>query len=179
MTGLSKWHKHMYIQKEWLNTSTTCETDTTQVHTQGGAHVHPPTWKEVSLRNIKNAFFINSLWEYAKVHFRKAKFQNFPGEHAPRTPPPLEHTRTFGAQSYFCLTNSEVLPQDCYYQWVIVSIILRILINYKKTFLLFTRKRYTFRILYRDIYFKDCWYNWAAQAWSAPSCQKSCVRACY
>ena len=41
------------------------------------------------------------------VHFREAKFQNFPGEHAPGPP---YCTRAFGARYYFCRTNSELLP---------------------------------------------------------------------
>ena len=42
------------------------------------------------------------------VDFREAKFQNFPGEHAPRTP--LVYPR-LGAQSYFSRINFLLLPQ--------------------------------------------------------------------
>ena len=41
------------------------------------------------------------------VHFREARFQNFPGEHAPGHP---YCTRAFGARYYFCRTSSELLP---------------------------------------------------------------------
>ena len=40
------------------------------------------------------------------VHFREAKFQNFPGDHAPG---PSQCTRAFGARYYFYRTNSELL----------------------------------------------------------------------
>ena len=41
------------------------------------------------------------------AHSREAKFQNFPGGHAPG---PSQCTRAFGARSYFSRTNSELLP---------------------------------------------------------------------
>ena len=41
------------------------------------------------------------------VHFREAKFQNFPEGHGPR---PLTCTRAFGAPFYFCHNNSLVFP---------------------------------------------------------------------
>ena len=45
----------------------------------------------------------------------------------------------------------------CYFQWVILSIILRILRTQKDVSFL-SRKGCTFRI-YRNIYFKDCWHE--------------------
>ena len=43
------------------------------------------------------------------VHFREAKFQNFPGEHAPGTP--LLHAPSVLDHIYItCRTNSELLP---------------------------------------------------------------------
>ena len=76
------------------------------------------------------------------LHFREAKFQNFPGEHVPGPrcvlAPSVLHPIFAGPTlNSFC--------QACYYyQWVIFSLILRILIT-QKHFSFFTRKRYTFR----------------------------------
>ena len=53
--------------------------------------------------------FIFSLYltdNAQNVHFREAKFQNFPGEHVPGR---SQCTRAFGARYYFYRSNSELL----------------------------------------------------------------------
>ena len=71
-------------------------------------------------RTFRFIFSLHLSENAQNVHFREAKFQNFPEEHVPGTP---YCTRAFGARNYFCRTSSELLRRVCYYQWVIVSII--------------------------------------------------------
>ena len=62
------------------------------------------------------------------VHFREAKFQNFPGEHAPGPPgvlAPLALDPIFAGLTLNCFRRA------CYYQLVILAIILRILLIQK------------------------------------------------
>ena len=58
-------------------------------------------------RNFRLIFLLHLSENAQNVHFREAKFQNFPGEHAPGPPWP---TRAFGARYYLGRTNSELLP---------------------------------------------------------------------
>ena len=70
---------------------------------------------------------------------------------------PPDPPSVLGAWPSFCQTNSELLA--CYYQLVVLSIILHILIT-QKDVSFFSRKGCTFRIKQnRDIYFKDCWHE--------------------
>ena len=89
-----------------------------------------------------------SLKMRKNVHFREAKFQNFPGEHAPGPP---QHTRAFGAPYYFCQTNSEMLPPG-----VIVPIgntqYNNTYLTYAKNVSFLSRKGCTFRIIQRYLH---------------------------
>ena len=58
-------------------------------------------------RKIRFIFSLRLSKNAQNVRFREAKFQSFPGEHAPGLP---QCTRIFGAPYYFCRTNSELLP---------------------------------------------------------------------
>ena len=94
------------------------------------------------------------------VHFREAKFRNFPGSMPPGPPPPPPRcTRAFGARSCFRLTNSELLP---------LGMLLPMgntISQYNITYLVtqnifhFSLEKGAPSILYRDIYFKDCWHE--------------------
>ena len=66
------------------------------------------------------------------VHFREVKFQNFPGEHAPGSP--------YALDTIFAGLTLNCFRRACYYQWVIHSIILRILPT-RKNVSLVSRKR--------------------------------------
>ena len=91
------------------------------------------------------------------VHFREAKSQNFQGT-CPRTPLVLSHLQ------YLIL----FLPDQ---QWVIITIILRILIA-QKHFSIFTRKGCTFRIIQRYI-LRTADIIRSTQAQSAPPSEKA------
>ena len=71
------------------------------------------------------------------VHFRKAQFQNFLGEHAPEPPRVLD--------TIFAGITLNCFRVTCYYQWIILSIILLILRTLKDVSFL-SRKGCTFRI---------------------------------
>ena len=71
------------------------------------------------------------------VHFREAKFQNFPGEHAPGPPTVLAPS---ALDTIFVGLTLNCFRRACYYQWVILSIILRILPTQKDVSFL-SRKR--------------------------------------
>ena len=58
---------------------------------------------------IRFIFSLHLSKNAQNVHFREAKFKNFPGELAPGPPPP-QCTHAFGTPYYFCRTNSELLP---------------------------------------------------------------------
>ena len=82
------------------------------------------------------------------MHFREAKFQKFPGEHAPGPPTvvaPMALDPIFAGLTLNCL----LLPMGN--------------TQYNITYLNYTKRRFFFSvekgapsILYRDIYFKDC-----------------------
>ena len=78
----------------------------------------------------------------------------------PLDPPPLspQCIRIFSTPSYFCLTNSDLpcFRWACYNHRVIISIILHILTTQKHFFSL---GKGAPSVLYRDIYFKDCWHK--------------------
>ena len=92
--------------------------------------------------------FLFSLHLSENVHFRKAKFQNFPGEHTPGPPsllaPSALHTN-FGGLTLNCFRRAY------YFKSVILSIILRILRTQKDVSFL-SRKRCTFRIIQRYLF---------------------------
>ena len=85
------------------------------------------------------------------VHFREAKFQNFPGEHAPGPPSVLA---LLALDPIFAGLTLNCFLRACYYQWVILGIILRILITQK--YVSFSVEMGALSVLYSDIYFKDC-----------------------
>ena len=55
-------------------------------------------------------FSLNLSENTQNVHFREAKFQNFPEEHAPRPRSVLAALALHPIFWYFCRTNSELLP---------------------------------------------------------------------
>ena len=55
-------------------------------------------------------FSLNFSEKAQNVHFREAKFQNFPGERASRPPPPPQCTLALGARYYLYRTNYELPP---------------------------------------------------------------------
>ena len=66
----------------------------------------------------------------------------------------------------------------CYFQSIILSIILRIFVH-KKMFL-FSVAKGAPSVLYRDIYFKDCRHEVRSSLkCTPPPRQKGCVRACH
>ena len=82
------------------------------------------------------------------VQLREAKFQNFHGEHAPGSPysvfaPSLLDPISAGL-------TLKCFRRTCYYQWAIVSIILRILITQNHLFF-FSLAKGAPSVLYRDI----------------------------
>ena len=76
----------------------------------------------------------------------------FPGGACSRSP---ECTRTFGARSDFCRTNSELLPAGMLLPMGNTRYNITYL-NYTEICFFFSRNGCTFRIIYSDIYFKDC-----------------------
>ena len=103
-------------------------------------------------RKFRFIFSLNLSEITQNVQLREAEFQNFPGEHVPGSP-------------YSVLAPSALDPisagltlkcfrWSCYYQWAIVSKILRILITQNHLFF-FTSKGCTFCIIQRYIYFND------------------------
>ena len=84
------------------------------------------------------------------VHFREAKFQSFPGQYAPR--PPSVLTPSMLDTSFAGLTLN-CFRRACYYQWLILSILLCVL--HTKMFL-FSVEKGAPSGLYRDIYSKNC-----------------------
>ena len=60
------------------------------------------------------------------VHFREAKFQNFPGKHVPG---PHSVLATSALDPIFAWQTLNCFRRACYFQWVIVSTILCILIT--------------------------------------------------
>ena len=73
-------------------------------------------------------FSLNLPENMQNVHFREAKFQNFPGEHAPDPPSILA---LLALNPIFAGLTMNCFCWLCYYQWVILSIILHILITQK------------------------------------------------
>ena len=124
-------------------------------------HIHNCTEININLllntcnfhRKFRFIFSLNLSENRQNVQFREAKFQNFPGELAPGLPP---FSRAFGARSYFCRNNSELLPPGLLLpmgnsQYNILYL------NYTKgCFLFLVEKRGAPSVLFRDIYFKDC-----------------------
>ena len=84
------------------------------------------------------------------VHFREAKFQSFPWEHAPGPPSILAPS---ALDTVFAGLTLNCFDRACYFQSVILSIILRILRTQKDVF---SVEKGASSVLYRDIYFKDC-----------------------
>ena len=114
------------------------------------------------------------------MHFREAKFQNFPGKHAPG---PLYCIRAFSAPSYFCRTNSELLPPGLLLPMANTQYDITHL-NYTKRCFFFSVKKGAPFLLYKNIYFKD----YRHEVHSSLKCtntptppppprRKSCVRA--
>ena len=85
------------------------------------------------------------------VHFREAKFQNFLGEHAPGPPSILALS---ALDIIFARLTLKCFRRACYFQSIILSIILRIFVH-KKMFL-FSVEKGAPSVLYSYIYFKDC-----------------------
>ena len=56
----------------------------------------------------------------------------------------------------FARLTPSFFHRACICQWVIVSIVLRILNTQKQIFSFFSLEKGTPSVLYRDIYFKDC-----------------------
>ena len=100
-------------------------------------------------RKFRFIFSLNISENTQNVHFREAKFQNCPGGggggrgHA-SGPPKCTLDPIFAVIILNCFRRA------CYYQWILVSIMLRIL-NTQKHFSCFSRKGCTFRILQRCI----------------------------
>ena len=90
------------------------------------------------------------LSENAKnVHFGEAKFQNFPGKHAPVSPSVLAPS---ALHTSFARLTLKCFRRACYFQSVILRIILRILRTQKDVSFL-SRKGCTFRIIQRCIFY--------------------------
>ena len=119
-----------------------------------------------------SSFFSLHLSENAQnVHFREAKFQNFPGEHqCPRTP--LAYSRFRSLDIVFAGLTLKYFRRACYFQSLILSIILRIFVD-KKMFL-FSVEKGAPSILYRDIYFKDCLHEVRSSLKCSPRPKKLC-----
>ena len=86
------------------------------------------------------------------VHCREAKLQNFSGEHAPRAP--LVLNPIFAAELIL-----NCFRRACYYQWVILSIIILCILITQKAVSFFSVEKGAPSVLYRGIYFKDCWHE--------------------
>ena len=82
------------------------------------------------------------------MHFREAKFQNFPEEHVPGPP---YCTRAFGARKYFCRTNSELLPPGLLLPIDNSQYNITYLLKLQKKMFLFSIEKDAFSVLYRDI----------------------------
>ena len=86
---------------------------------------------------------------------------------------PLVYSRLC-ARSYFCLTNSELLLPGLLLP--MGNITFSILIT-QKDVSFFSVEKGAPSVLYRDIYFKDCWHEVRSSLKCTPR-RKSCVRAC-
>ena len=109
-------------------------------------------WTEININLLLNTcnfdrkirpfiFSLNLSENTQNVHFREDKFQNFLGQHAPDPPSalaPLALDLIFAGLTLNCFRRA------CYYQWVILSIILRVLNYTKRCFFLSVRKGCTF-----------------------------------
>ena len=85
-------------------------------------------------------FSLNFSEKAQNVHFREAKFQNFPGGACLQTPPPPSVLLPSALDTIYTGLTMNCLRRDCYFQWVILSIILRIL-RTQNDVSFFSRKR--------------------------------------
>ena len=99
-------------------------------------------------RKIRFIFSLRLSKNGQNVHFREAKFQNFPGEHVPDSPSVLASS---ALHIIFAGLTLNCFRRACYFQWVILSIILRILRTQKDVSFL-SRKGSTFRIIWKYIF---------------------------
>ena len=102
-------------------------------------------------RKFRFIFSLHLSENTQNVHFREAQFQNFPGGHAPDPPTVLAPP---ALDTIFARITLNCFRRACYYQWIILSIILRILRTQKDVS--FSIEKGVPSVLYREIYFKDC-----------------------
>ena len=79
-------------------------------------------------RKFRFIFSLNLSENTQNVHLREEEFQNFPGEHIPG---PLTVLASLALHPIFAGLTLNCFRRACYYQWVILSIILRIIITQK------------------------------------------------
>ena len=101
-------------------------------------------------RKFRFIFSLNLSGHAQNVHFREAKFQNFPGEGGHATGPPSVLAPS-ALDAIFAGLTINCFHRSCYFKWVIVSIILRILRTQKDVSFL-SRKGCTFRIMQRYVF---------------------------
>ena len=94
-------------------------------------------------RKIRFNFSLQLSKNAQNVHFREAKFKNFPGSMPPEPPSVLVPS---ALHIIFAGITLNCFHRACYFQWVILSIILRILRTQKDASFL-SRKGCTFRII--------------------------------
>ena len=98
-------------------------------------------YMQFSLRKFRFIFSLHHYENTQNVHFREAKFS---GGACPQTR--LVYSHLLALKTIFARLILNCFRQHCYYHWVILSIILRILCTQKDVSFL-SRKRCTFCII--------------------------------